>query len=124
MTDILEQVFYAGQVAQATADNVIGTATATPHTSTLGHRGRLTLRGFTANYSVNVAVVKTVTITYTDNDDAAITLIFDWDHTLGAHYLQFPNAIACKPGTVATAALAASGTGGTNGRIKLFYAES
>lgn len=124
MTDILEQVYYGGQVAQATADNAIATATATPHISTLGHQGRLTLRGFSANFSINVAVVKTVTVTYTNNDDASVTLIFDWDHVLGAHYLQFPNAIACKPGTAATAALAASGAGGTNGRIKLFYLES
>jgi hypothetical protein len=124
MTQIRDQLFLAGQVAQATADNATATATATPHTGDHGHKGRLTLLGFSADYTATVAAINTITIGYTDNDDAARTLVYSWDFTAGGVTMAFPGPIACKPGTVATAALTDSGTGGVSGSVKLHYAES
>lgn len=125
--DPRRQVFTAGQHAESTdADNATATATATPHTGSQdGAAGCLMLTGVSADFSAAVSAIKAVTVTYTPpGATVAIDYIIRWDFSLGPCIVPFVGVLSCARGTSATAALAASGTGGTTGRIHLFYAEA
>ena len=115
--------FSTGQVAQsALTDNAAAVATATHHSS-IGQQSRLILCGIKCYYSIAVAAIKSVTITYTDCNGAAKILIVQWDFTNGQLFYNFPIPLACSIGSDATASLGASGTGGTTGSCDLFYME-
>ena len=123
--DPRQQAFLAGQHAESTdADNATATATATPHTSGDGATGALFLLGISADFSAAVSAIKAITVTYTPPGAAAtVDYVLRWDFSLGPAVIPFPGVLSCARGTVATAALAASGTGGVTGTIHLFYAE-
>ena len=89
----------------------------------IGQQSRLVLGGIKASYSAAVALLKTITITYTDCNNAAATLVLVWDFTNGPLLWSFPLPIPCQTATDVTATLTASGTGGTTGSIDLFYFE-
>lgn len=125
--DPRQQVFLAGQHAESTdADNATATATATPHSSGDGQAiGALFLLGISADFSAAVSAIKAITITYTPPGSAStVDYVLRWDFSLGPAVIPFPGVLACERGTTATAALAASGTGGTTGKIHLFYSEN
>lgn len=124
--DPRQQVFLAGQHAESTdADNATATATATAHSlAANASEGQLILTGFSADYSAAVSAIKTITVTYTPPGAAAtVDYVLRWDFSLGPAVIPLPGPITCARGTNATAALEASGTGGTTGKIHLFYAE-
>ena len=125
--DPRQQVFLAGQHAESTdADNATATATATPHSSGSAlAEGQLYLLGISADFSAAVSAIKAITVTYTPpGATVAITYVLRWDFSLGPAVIPFPGVLACARGTTATAALAASGTGGVTGTIHLFYFEN
>ena len=115
--------FSTGQVAQsALTDNAAAVATVTHHSSG-SQQARVILCGIKSYYSLAVAALRSVTISYTDCNGTAKTLIVNWDFTNGPLFYNFPIPLACQIATDATASLAASGTGGTTGSCDLFYME-
>lgn len=123
-TYVGNQILLAGDHADASADNATATATATP-TVTAGAKGRLILLGVTAHFSAAVAAIKDITLTYTrPGAGSTNTITISWDFTAGAYTLAFPAPLTCDRGTAASAALAASGAGGTVGRVTLWYAQT
>lgn len=117
-----DQIMYAGLVADSgAADNATATATLTPDRQG-DMQGQFVLTGFTAGYSAAVAAIRTITISYTKGG-SALTYTYSHDFTLGALNCPLPGTITCDRNTVATAALPASGAGGTTGRIYLFATE-
>lgn len=123
--DPQKQAFLAGQIAVSTdVDNGVATATATPHTGSTGQRGKIFGLGFSADFSAAVAAIVAITLTFTDINGTARTLVFRWDFALGPCVLALPGVLAVQEGTALVATLGASGTGGTTGRIVLYYSEA
>lgn len=119
---VRDQVLLSGlAISSGAVDDATATATATPATAG-GKEGQFTLFGFTAFYSATVSAFKSVTLDYTEPGGTARTIVYPWDFTAGGLVVGFPVPITCQRGTVATAALDASGTGGTSGTVVL-YAE-
>ena len=114
----VNQLLQNAKVADSTAvDN--GTATATCATAA---EERAYLTGFIASFSAAVALIKTITITYTGEDDVAKSIVIAWDFANGPAIVSLPGICRAKTGGDITVALAASGTGGTTGRVYAFYA--
>lgn len=124
MLDIRDQLIRTGTVAVSSdADNATATATATPHTNA-GAKGRILATGFRADFSAAVTAIKAVTITFTDVNGTAQTEVYRWDFALGPAIVAFPGLLVGQPGVAIVATLAASGTGGTTGRISLYFSET
>lgn len=107
-------------IQSSAADNATATATLNAIVNA-GARGKYFLTGVEAHYSAAVALIKTITINYTDQGGNAVAYTMPWDFTNGDLIVGFPGIIACKEGTGVTATLTGSGTGGTTGQITLFY---
>lgn len=119
------QIVMAGLCAISTAaDNATATATATPSTGATGAQGQLLLTGVMASYSATVSAVKVITVAWTDPNGTSKSLPLSWDFSAGPAVIPLPGVFTCRSGTVATATLAASGTGGTTGLIALSYSET
>lgn len=113
------EIVQNGLVADsATADNAIATATiaATPN-------ARFYLTGLIAQYSIAVALIKNITITYTpEGASAAVSIVIPWDFSKSFPcVIALPGIVHSAYNTAVTCALAASGTGGTTGRVYLFF---
>lgn len=123
LLQVRDQVLLAGlAISSGAVDNATATATATP-AATGGKEGQFTLFGFTAFFSATVSAFKSVTLSYTEPGGTARSIVFPWDFTAGALVVAFPGPITCQRGSVATAALTASGTGGTTGTVVLYAEE-
>ena len=116
MPAINAQILLNGLVEKASADNAIATATAPAMTSQ-----RNFALGVLASYDAAVALYKTITITYNTASGTTVTLVFDHDFTNGEFAFAFPVAVRGFENTLVSAALEASGTGGINGKVFLFY---
>lgn len=126
MLEIRDQILRTGTVAVSTdTDNATATATATPHTSTTsGAQGVILATGVRADFSAAVTAVKAITITFTDVNGVAQTEVYRWDFSLGPFVVSFPGILTGLKGTAVVATLAASGTGGTTGRVSLYFSET
>ena len=114
MSAIHAQLVLAGQVANsADADNAVATA------SVAGATGvRHFILGAVASYSQTVSAVKTITF----KRGATTLLQVRWDFSLGPAVIRLPGVLHGDYGEAVSVELEASGTGGTTGRVSLFYA--
>ena len=108
---IQAQVLTAGTAVQsAAADNATATATV-PAIAGMTNK----LLGFSADYDVAVAAIKTVTVT------GKVTVVYNWDFANGPFHLPLPGPIPGVLGATITVALEASGAGSTNGRVVAYF---
>lgn len=107
----------SGQVADSSdADNDTATVTVA---GTPGVR-HIAL-GIHADYSAAPASgYKAVTLTRTKNG-ASTSAVFRHDFSAGPFSIALPVGLASDHGATLVATLAASGTGGVTGRVRLFY---
>ncbi len=108
---IQAQALLSGTFAQDSDDNAISTAAAP---AVQGQT--LFITGVHAQYSAAVAAIKTITLSFNGQ-----TLAFSHDFTNGEFVLNFPVALKSALGGAASAALAASGTGGISGKVIVYY---
>jgi hypothetical protein len=73
--------------------------------------------GFFAAYSVAVALIKTITF----KRGSTTVFILRWDFSKGPCCLPLPSICHGDYNQAISVELEASGTGGTNGRVQLFY---
>lgn len=97
----------------AAADNTTATATVAAIDATT----HLVL-GVQAHYDAAVTAIKTITLTV-----GGVATVFRHDFTNGAFAYNFPVALSGNPDVAVTCALEASGTGGTDGQVIVWYAE-
>lgn len=113
-----EKLITNGLAVDATpADNA--TATATLPATTTGLRYIVT--GVDVSYSAAVALVRTITVTYTDPRGTAQTFTISRDFTYGGQYIPL-GPLSTRQGTGVTVDLQASGTGGITGSVVLYAA--
>jgi hypothetical protein len=113
------QMIQNSLIADSTAvDNATATATAAAIDG-----ARHYVAGVIAQFSVAVAAIKNITITYTpEGTTSAVSLVIPWDFSKAfPAIIALPGIVHGKYNTAVTAALGASGTGGTTGRVYLFY---
>ena len=106
------QILVSGKVTQsAAADNAIATATVAAIPSQT-HR----MMGVHAEFDAAVALYKVITII----QGVTTVMTINHDFTNGEFAFAFPVSLKGVMGGAVSATLAASGTGGINGRISLF----
>lgn len=96
----------------ASADNAIATATA----AAIANQAHLIL-GVEAHYDAAVSLFKTITVSYNGE-----SIVHRWDFSNGPFIFNYPIALKGADGATVTAALEASGTGGTEGSVILYTA--
>lgn len=107
------QALLAGNVAASTdADNATATATVA---ATEG--ARHFALGVSADFSAAVSAIKTITI----KRGSTTLLVVRWDFANGPAILPLPGLLHGDHNEAISAELAASGSGGTTGRVYLFY---
>ena len=82
---------------------------------------RAAVLGCTASFSATVSAVKTITFTV-PTVTGSKTVVVAWNFANGPAVIPLPGPLTLTAGSTATCALAASGAGGTTGRVGLFYA--
>lgn len=109
---IQAQVLIAGKPTQsAVADDAVATATVAAIPSMTHY-----ILGVSADFDAAVSAIKAIAII-----QGSTTLItYQWDFTNGAFHFAFPTTMKGVIGGAVSATLAASGTGGTEGRISLY----
>lgn len=98
------------------ADNAVATATLAAATGT-----RHCITGAVADYSAAVAAVKAVTFNWVENGTAKSLVVrvdFSKQHPA---FIYLPGTLTGDAGEAVTVTLAASGTGGTTGRVSVFH---
>ncbi len=109
---IQAQVLIAGTPTQsAAADNAVATATVAAIAGMTHY-----ILGVSADFDIAVSAIVTITIL----QGSTALVVYEWDFTNGAFHFAFPTTMKGVVGGAVSATLAASGTGGTSGRITLY----
>ena|SRR5207248_11725867 len=111
-----QELILNGDVVQsAAADNAIATASKAATAN-----ARHFVSGIAADYSVAVALIKTVTLKL----GGVAKLIYRWDFSKGPFLHNFPVPIHGDYNAAVSVELEASGTGGTTGRVAFWVSSS
>lgn len=111
-----ETILTAGDVVDSgQQDNATAMATLTAPAGS-----RCSVLGCVASYSATVSAVKTITFSI-PGVTGTKTVVIDWNFANGPAIVALPGPVTVVAGGSATCALAASGAGGTKGRVGLFY---
>jgi hypothetical protein len=108
-----EMILNGAAVQSATADNAIATVTLA---ATQGVRHFIA--GIDADYSVAVALIKTITLKF----GATTVFVWRWDFSKGPFQRNFPVAVHGDYNQAVTVELEAAGNGGQTGRVGVWKA--
>lgn len=106
----------AGNAADSgAADNATATASLTAPAGS-----RCAVLGCTASFSATVSAVKAITFSI-PAVTGTVTIVVNWNFANGPAIVPLPGPMTVVAGGTATCTLAASGAGGTTGRVAMFY---